>query len=159
MSAGQVHVFWQWVTNMTASGGAANFWADTTIKMGIITNATPLTVGLADPRWGTGGSNNLLTNEVTPGGNYSTGGILITATVTSASPNVNLNAASPISLAANAANPTGAFWGVFYDATAANGKCFGYIDLGGPISLVPGLSINVNSVGSGTQILFQGTAT
>lgn len=32
------------------------------------------------------------------------------------------------------------------------------MDLGGPISLVSGLQININGVSSGTQPLFQGTA-
>jgi hypothetical protein len=71
----------------------------------------------------------------------------------------SLTATSPISLAANASNPTGAFWGIFYDSTDAGKHVFGFIDLGGSLSLVNGLQININGVSSGTQTLMTGTAT
>lgn len=134
-------------------------WASDTLKMGITTNATVPTLSTADPRWGAGGTTNFATNEVTPGGAYSTGGIsLTTPTVTNSTVYTNLNATSPISLAANASNPTGAYWGIVYSSTAAGKQAMGYIDLGGPLSLVSGLQININGASSGTQILFQGTA-
>jgi len=157
MAAGDVHVISKFVANMAnLTGGKFS----NTIKMGIVTNAAPPSVNDSDPRWGAGGTQNYSTNEVTPGGNYSAGGITLTSpTITHSAPNTNLTVTSPISLAANASNPTGAYWGIFYDSTSAGKEVLGYIDLGGPISLVNGLNINVNGSSSGTQTLLQGTAT
>lgn len=158
MAAGTTRVSAKFVSNMTLTG-LASLWATNTIKMGIITNASPPAVTDSDPRWGAGGTQNYSTNEVTPGGNYAAGGVTLTGTTsTLAGAVTSLNATSPISIAANASNPTGAYWAVFYDSTDTGKRVFGYMDLGGPISLVSGLQININGVSSGTQPLFQGTA-
>ena len=159
MAQGDVHVSAKFVANMTLTG-LASLWASDTIKMGIITNAQTPGINDSDPRWGAGGTQNYSTAEVTPGGNYSAGGITLAGTTSTLSGAVtSLNATSPISLAANAANPTGAFWGIFYDSTDAGKHVFGFIDLGGSLSLVPGLQININGASSGAQPLMQGTAT
>jgi hypothetical protein len=159
MAAGATHVSAKFVSNMTLTG-LASLWATNTIKMAIITNAVTPAVADSDPRWGAGGAQNYSTAEVTPGGNYTAGGITLSGTTSSlASAITSLNATSPISIAANASNPTGAYWAIFYDSTDAGKHVFGYMDLGGPVSLVTGLQININGVGSGTQPLFQGTAT
>ena len=159
MAAGDVHVSAKFVSNMSLTG-LASLWATNTIKMGIMTNAVVPGVNDTDPRWGAGGSQNYSTAEVTPGGSYSAGGITITSPGSSLSGAVtSLTATSPISLAANASNPTGAYWGAFYDSTDAGKHIFGYIDLGGPISTVAGLQINIAGASSGTQTVFTGTAT
>jgi hypothetical protein len=159
MASGDVHIQAKFVSNMTLAS-LASLWGTDTIKMGIITSATTPSITDSDPRWGAGGAQNYSTNEVTPGGNYSAGGITLAGTTSTLSgANANLNATSPISLAADAANPTNARWGVFYDSTDAGKRVFGFIDFGSSISLVNGLSININGVSSGTQILLQGTAT
>lgn len=156
MAAGDVHVTAKGILNNANHSGG--LWTNA-IKMGIITNAVTPAVADSDPRWGAGGTQNYSTAEVTPGGNYSAGGIALTSPALALSTaNINHTATSPISLAANAANPTGAYWGIFYDSTSAGKEVVGYIDLGGPISLVNGLQININSVSSGTQTLLQGTA-
>lgn len=156
MAAGATHVFGGFQkTNLAALWAAADV-----IKMGIVTNAQVPSINDTDPRWGAGGSTNFATSEVTPGGNYGAGGITVTApTASQSTAVVSLNCTSPISLASNAANPTGAYWGIFYDSTDANKRAIGFMDLGGSLSLVPGLQINVNGVSSGTQPIFQGTAT
>jgi hypothetical protein len=157
MAAGATHVSAKFVANSTLAS-LASLWGTNTIKMGIVTNIPPA-VADSDPRWGAGGSQNYATSEVTPGGNYSAGGITLAGTTSTLSTTTtSLNCTSPIALAANAANPTGAYWGVFYDSTDAGKHVFGYIDLGGPLSLVNGLSINVNGVSSGTQPVLQGVA-
>jgi hypothetical protein len=159
MSVGQTHVSAKFVSNMSLTG-LASLWASDTIKMGIVTNTSPPAITDSDPRWGSGGSQNYSTNEVTPGGNYSAGGVTLTSPTSTLSGAVaSLNATSPITIAANASNPTGAYWAVFYDSTDAGKHVFGYMDLGGPLSLVPGLQININGVSSGAQPIFQGTAT
>lgn len=159
MAAGDTHVSAKFVANMTLTA-LASLWASDTIKMAIITNAQTPNITDSDPRWGAGGTQNYSTAEVTPGGNYSAGGITLTSPTSTLSGAVtSLNATSPISLAANASNPTGAFWGIFYDSTDAGKHVFGFIDLGGSLSLVPGLQININGASSGAQPVFQGTAT
>ena len=159
MSVGQTHVSAKFVSNMTLTSLSA-LWASDTIKMAIVTNTSPPAITDSDPRWGSGGSQNYSTNEVTPGGNYSAGGVTLTSPTSTLSGAVtSLNATSPITIAANASNPTGAYWAVFYDSTDAGKHVFGYMDLGGPLSLVPGLQININGVSSGAQPIFQGTAT
>lgn len=159
MAAGDTHVSAKFVSNMSITS-LASLWATNTIKMAIITNAQTPGITDSDPRWGAGGTQNYSTAEVTPGGNYSAGGISLAGTTSTLSSAVtSLNCTSPISLAANASNPTGAFWGIFYDSTDAGKHVFGFIDLGGSLSLVNGLQINVNGVSSGTQPVLQGTAT
>ena len=159
MASGDVHTYSVAIYNSWATGTNPIVWATNTMKMGIVTNATVPTVSTAGPCWGAGGTTNFATNEVTPGGAYSAGGITIAGcTVTNSTTLTNLNCTSPISLAANASNPTGAYWGQIYDSTTANKNCLGYVDLGGPLSLVSGLQINVNGASSGTQILYQGTS-
>ena len=158
MAAGDTHVSAKFVSNMSKTALAA-LWATNTIKMGIITNAQTPGINDTDPRWGAGGSQNYSTAEVTPGGNYSAGGISLAGTTSTLSGAVtSLNCTSPISLAANAANPTGAYWGIFYDSTSAGKEVFGFIELGTAVSLVPGLQVNVNGVSSGAQPVLQGTA-
>jgi hypothetical protein len=159
MAVGQTHVSAKFVSNMSITG-LASLWATNTIKMAIITNAQTPNVNDSDPRWGAGGGQNYSTAEVTPGGNYPAGGVTLTSpTSTLAGAVTSLNATSPITIAANASNPTGGYWAIFYDSTDAGKHVFGYMDLAGPLSLVPGLQININGVSSGAQPVFQGTAT
>ena len=159
MAAGDIHIQAKHVSNMSKTALAA-LWATNTIKFGIITSSTTPAVTDSDPRWGAGGSQNYSTNEVTPGGNYSAGGITVSGCTSTLSGAVtSLNATSPVSITANASNPTTARWGIFYDSTSAGKEVFGYYDFGGVVSLVPGYQINLNGVSSGTQPVFNGTAT
>jgi len=57
----------------TGAGGIHLANATDTLKMGIVTGVTP-TIATAVPAWGAGGSTNYATSQVTPGGNYATGG-------------------------------------------------------------------------------------
>lgn len=159
MAAGDIKVSAKFVSNMSKTGLAA-LWATNVIKMGIMTNAVVPGITDSDPRWGVGGTQNYSTAEVTPGGNYAAGGITLTGpTSTLAGAVTSLNATSPISLAALAANPTGAYWGAFYDSTSVGKEVFGFIELGTAISLVAGLQINLAGISSGTQQVLKGTAT
>lgn len=159
MAVGQTHVSAKFVSNMSITG-LASLWATNTIKMAIITNAQTPGITDSDPRWGAGGAQNYSTAEVTPGGNYGAGGVTLTSPTSTLSGAVtSLNATSPITVAANASNPTGAYWAIFYDSTDAGKHVFGFMDLAGPVSLVTGLQININGVSSGAQPVFQGTAT
>lgn len=159
MAAGDTKVSAKFVSNMSITGLTA-LWATNTIKAGFITSATTPAITDSDPRWGAGGTQNYSTNEVTPGGNYAAGGVTLAGTTSTLSGAVtSLNATSPITVAANASNPTNARWLIFYDSTDAGKRVFGYLDLGAVTSLVPGIQINLNGVSSGTQPVFNGTAT
>ena len=158
MAAGDVHIFAQYVYSTTITGLPV-LWASDTIKGAICTNTTVPAVTSSDPGYSASRTTDFSATEVTPGGSYSAGGISLTSpTVSLSTVYTNLNVTSPISLAANASNPTGAYWMIFYSSTASGKQAVGYLDLGGPLSLVAGLQINVNGSSSGTQILFQGTA-
>ena len=159
MAAGATHVSAKFVSNMSITG-LASLWATNAVKAAIMTNAVVPTVADSDPRWGAGGTQNYSTAEVTPGGNYTAGGVACAGTTSTLSGAVtSLNMTSPITIAANASNPTGAYWLAFYDSTDAGKRVFGYMELGTAVSLVTGLQININGVSSGTQPVFQGTAT
>lgn len=159
MSVGQTHVSARFVQNMAVTG-LASLWASDVIKAALITSAVAPTITDADPRWGAGGTTNYSTNEVTPGGNYAAGGLIVPGTVaTNSGAAVLLQGTSPLLWAANASNPTNAAWVIFYDSTDAGKHVFGFMDLGGTVSLVPGLQINLSGVTSGTQTVLTGTAT
>jgi len=156
MSVGQTHVSAKFVSNMSLTA-LASLWATDIIKVAFITNAAPPTVADSDPRWGAGGAQNYSANEVVPGGNYAAGGVVLAGTTSTLNAAIaSLNTTSPITVAANAANPTGAYWAVFYDSTDAGKHVFGYMDLGGPISLVGGLQINVNGLRRGYSTAISG---
>ena len=57
MAAGDVHVIAKWVANNANNTGGKFTNA---IKMGIITNSTTPSVTDSDPRWGAGGTSELL---------------------------------------------------------------------------------------------------
>lgn len=159
MSAGQTHLISTYVQSM-ANNSPANKWGSDTIKCALITSTTTPSITDTNPTWGAAGGVNYSTNEVTTGGVYSAGGAALSGTTVTISGAVtSLNATSPISWAANASNPTNARWAIFYDSTTANKEVLGFMDLGAVTSLVSGLQINLNGVASGTQPVFQGTAT
>ena len=154
MAAGATHVFGGFQASNLAS-----LWGSDVIKMAIVTNASVPSINDTDPRYGAGGSTNFATSEIATAGAYSAGGItLTTPTTVQASNVVSLKAVSPISLAANAANPNTGYWGIFYDSTDANKRCIGFMDLGGPLTLTAGMQININGVSSGAQAIFTATA-
>lgn len=111
-------------------------------KMGIVDNTIVPTQIAVDSRWGAGGTVNFATNEVTPGGNYAAGGPSLSAVITdnwTSSAGVHTFDGDDVNIAQNAANPSGAFWGIIYDDTDAGKRCLAYVDLGGPIDLSAGL--------------------
>jgi hypothetical protein len=123
-----------------------------TFKVGLITSAATPVIGSADPRWGAGGTTNFATNQVTPGGNYSTGGpSLATVTWTEVS-NVPTFRANDVTITQNAGNPTNARWGIIYNDTDAGKRAIGFIDFGSDRNLTTG-DFTINFGGSGTDVL------
>lgn len=118
-------------------------------KLAIITSAVTPAATTADPRWGAGGTTNLSSNEVTPGGNYAAGGITL------ASPSVTLtgglamfDSTTDPSWASNASNPTNAKWGIIYNSTDAGKRAIGFVDLGTAFDMTTGpLTVTWNANG------------
>lgn len=148
MAAGDITFFEQWYVDVQE--GIHELETDT-IKVGLITSAATPTAASADPRWGAGGTTNFSSSQVTPGGNYSTGG------PSAANPTVTLTSGSgvfdadDISITKNASNPTNARWGIIYNDTAAGKQCIGFLDLGTSIDLSAGdFGITWNASGIST---------
>ena len=145
MAAGDVIFFDQWLVDVQE--GLHDMETDT-FKVGLTDSTTTPVATTADPRWGAGGTTNLSTDEVTPGGNYSAGG------PTAANPSVMLTTgagvfdADDISIAQHASNPTDARWGIFYNDTDTGKRAAGFVDLGAVTDLSAGaFSITWNASG------------
>jgi hypothetical protein len=119
-----------------------------TLKLGLITSSVTPSASTADPCWGAGGTTNLSTYEVTPGGNYSAGGPTVpNNTFTESSGTVTLDADNT-SVAQDASNPTNARWGILYSDTATNKDALAFVDLGGVTDLSSGgFSVTWNASG------------
>jgi hypothetical protein len=135
MAAGDIVFFDQWLVDVQEK---LHDHENDTFKMGFITSAVTPSATTSDPRWGAGGATNLSSSQVTPGGNYSSGGPTI------ANPTVTLTGGAAvwdgddISIAQNASNPTNARWGIIYNDTDTGKRAVGYLDLGAAIDLSAG---------------------
>lgn len=116
--------------------GVHNLNTDT-INCGLITSATTPTASTSDPRWGAGGGTNWSTNEVTPGGNYSSGGPDLVNTYSQTGGTATLDG-TDVSILENASNPTNARWLIAYNFTSAGKEVVFFLDLGGDIDLSAG---------------------
>lgn len=130
-----------------------------TLKVGLVTSSTTPTSSTADPRWGSGGSTNWSTNQVSTGGTSYTGPITLqvssggggsqTWTIVSSVPTLRADA---ITLNQDASGFTNARWGIIYNDTAAGKQVLAYIDLGTDRSIVSG-SLTLDWNGANNDIL------
>lgn len=134
MAAGDFTIFTQ--AKLDILKGTHNIGTDT-YKFALIGNAVSPTETTADPRWGAGGTTNFSSQQVTPGGNYSTGGPAITLTPALSSPNAKFTG-STISIAQHASNPTGVYWAIVYNDTSAGKEALGFVELGTNLNLTTG---------------------
>ena len=120
------------------------------IKLGLITAvATPAEADAA-PHWGGTGTTNFATNEVTPGGNYTTGGPDISSTYAADGANAKFDA-TDVAIAQHVSNPANARWGIGYNSTDANKRALFFLDLGAAKDLTSGaFSITWNASGIAT---------
>jgi len=109
-----------------------------TFKLGLITNAVTPAATTADPRWGAGGSTNLSSSQVTPGGNYVTGGPTIANNTYVETSGVAAFDGDNVQILQNATNPTNARWGIGYNFTAAGLQAVYYLDLGSVFDMSSG---------------------
>ena len=149
MAQGDVVFFNQFLED--EGNGVHNLDSDT-IKLGLTDGSTTPTASTADPRWGAAGTTDFSAEEVTPGGNYSTGGIDVTATFSETGGTATLDGTTNPSWTQNASNPTDATYGILYNSTAAGKNAIAYVDLGGAFDMTTGdLTVTWNASGIGTK--------
>lgn len=135
MAAGDIVVFNQFKLDL---GNKIHDLDGDTWKAGFITATLAPTAADAAPHWGGTGTTNLATNQVTPGGNYASGGITLTTMAFTNSSGTISWKADKITIAQHASNPTNARYIVIYNNTDTNKRAGVYIDLGAAINLTTG---------------------
>lgn len=121
-----------------------------TFKVALITNAVTPAATTSDPRWGAGGGTNLSSSQVTPGGNYVSGGATIGNPAVTLTGGLAMFDGDDVSWAQNASNPTNAEWAIIYNDTDTGKRAVGYVDIGGTFNMTTGaLSITWNANGIG----------
>lgn len=119
-----------------------------TIKLGLVTASVTPTASTSDPRWGSGGSTNLSSSQVTPGGNYTTGGPTIANPSVTLSSNAGVFDGDDVSISQDGSNPSGARWGIIYNDSDTGKRAIGFLDLGAAIDLSAGdFSVTWNASG------------
>lgn len=119
-----------------------------TFKFALITSSLTPDATTAAPCWGAGGSTNLSSYQVTPGGNYTTGGSALSTVTWAESGGTVTFDSDDVSIAQNASNPTNARWAVVYSDTATNKNALLFVDLGGTTDLsAGGFSYTVSASG------------
>ena len=152
MAIGTITLFDQFLADV----GLAQFNLDTdVIKVGLITNTVIPTAADAYPNWG--GALVLTTgvdysvNEIVPATSYVAGGTDIAATYSEAAGVATLDATTNPTWAQDAGGAANIYYGVIYDSTNAAGRAIGFIELGGPLSLIVGpITITWNAAGLAT---------
>ena len=148
MAAGTVKWFDQGLLNL---GKKLMDLSGDTLKLGIIDNAVTPVHTTADPCWGSGGSTNFSSHEVAHATAYTAPISLASVTWTVVS-NVPTLRAANVTVARDAGGFTNGYYGIIYDDTTSNKNCVGFVDLGGPISLVTG-SLTIDWSGANGDIL------
>jgi hypothetical protein len=114
-----------------------------TFKVALIDNTTPPTAADATPRWA-----DYSGNEVS-GTGYTAGGEELSGTSTAEAGGVTtFDDTGNVTWSQNGAGPTDIYWAILYNDDAASDQAVGFLDMGGPVSLVDGdVSITWNVSG------------
>lgn len=112
--------------------------ATDTFKLALITSTVTPSPSDPAPHFGGTGATNYATNEVTPGGNYSTGGVTLTGVSYTGAGSVVLWKGDKAAIPYSASNPTNARWGIVYNSTDANKRAIAILDLGAVLDLSKG---------------------
>jgi len=143
----------KWISGgLLAIGSKVHNLGSDTFKLGLVTSSVTPAIADTDGRWGAGGSVNYSTNQVTPGGNYSTGGPSLASVTWTNVSDVPTFRAADVTIAQNAGNPTNARWGIIYNDTDASKRAIAFIDLGSDRNLTTG-EFKVDFGGAGTDVL------
>ncbi len=118
------------------------------IKLGLITSAVTPAADTAGPCWGSGGSTNLSSSQVSTAGSEYTGPITLGSQSWADVSGVMTFDAADVSLAEDGSGFTDARWGILYDDGATNKNAIGFLDLGADTSIAAAsLDINWNADG------------
>lgn len=143
----------KWISGgLLALGSKVHNLGSDTFKVGLVTSSVTPAISDTDGRWGAGGSVNYSSNQVTPGGNYSSGGPSLASVTWTNVSNVPTLRATDVSIAQHASNPTNARWGIIYNDTDASKRAIAFIDLGSVRDLTTG-AFTIDFGGAGTDIL------
>lgn len=143
----------KWISGgLLAIGNKVHNLGSDTFKVGLVTSVVTPAIADTDGRWGAGGSVNYSTNQVTPGGNYATGGPTLAGVTWTNVANVPTFRATDVSILQNAGNPTNARWGIIYNDTDASKRAIAFIDFGSDRNLTTG-DFTINFGGAGTDVL------
>lgn len=144
MAAGDITVFNQLKVDL---GNKIHDFDGDTFKVGLITSAVTPTAAAASPHWGGTGTTDYATNQVTPGGNYTTGGPTLASTDYINSAGTVPWRAAKVAIAQSASNPATARWGIIYNSTDASKRAIAFVDLGSTRDLTTGpFELRFNSV-------------
>ena len=124
--------------------GLGGFQLETDVlKCGLIDVTITQTNSDATPTWG-----DYSANEVSTGGGYPAGGIVIANNTYTEAAGVATLDGDDLALVLNLSGFTDAYWAIIYDDTHASDAAIGFLDLGGPVSEVAGpIAINWNASG------------
>lgn len=152
MAAGDITAFRQFRVDL---GNKIHDLDGDTWKVGFITSSVTPSDTDASPHWGGTGSTNFATSQVTPGGNYVTGGVTLASLSYADSGGAISWKADKISIAQHASNPTNARWGILYNSSDANKRAAAILDFGSAVDLTAGpFEFRFNGVdGNGTIAL------
>ena len=143
----------KWISGgLLAIGSKVHNLGSDTFKLGLVTSAVTPGIADTDGRWGAGGSVNYATNQVTPGGNYSTGGPTLASVTWTNVSGVPTFRAVDVAIAQHASNPTNARWGIIYNDTDASKRAIAFVDLGSDRNLTTG-AFAIDFGGAGTDVL------
>jgi hypothetical protein len=143
----------KWISGgLLALGSKVHNLGSDTFKLGLVTSAVTPAIADTDGRWGAGGSVNYSTNQVTPGGNYASGGPTLASVSWTNVSNVPTFRAADVTIAQHASNPTNARWGIIYNDTDASKRAIAFIDLGSDRNLTTG-EFKIDFGGLGTDVL------
>lgn len=132
MARNDVHLFASFFKQ--SEDGIAVALSSNTLKLGFVNNTLVPTVGMADPRWGSGGSNNFAANEVAHGTSYMGPIALTGVTYTRTGGIITLDANDMATIARDTGGFTNGYYAILYDDTVSGKYAIGWLDLGGPIS-------------------------
>jgi hypothetical protein len=135
MAAGDFTVFDQFLTDL---GNKIHDMDGDTLKFALVTASVTPAADDAGPNWNGTGTTDYSGDEVTPGGNYSTGGATPGSQAWSVTSNILKFDMADVSISQNASNPTNARWAILYNSTDANKRGIGFLDLGAAIDLSAG---------------------
>lgn len=133
MAQGDVIVFER--LHLDSWKGVHNLDTDT-IKVALVGNGITPTATTSDPRWGAGGGTNFAAQQVSPGGNYVSGGTDISGTVFASTPFAVFDGITNPSWTKDPAGPTGIYWAIMYNDTVAGKQAILAIEMGTNVSNV-----------------------